>query len=236
MLKIALLVLIGVGFVLYFVPLRIWHTWHTASSAGAPVDLGILIAMRLRRVPASTIVESYITATNEGLDLSLDQLEAQFLAGGNVDRVVNAMVIAKTANLELGFSQACAIDLVGRDLLEAVQMSIHPRVITIPESDVAPKDGVPLRVRSRVTVVADLDRFVGGAGEEELVSRLVEAMVSTIAAAEAHQDVLDNGTDREDGRRRGARCGHRVQNCLHRSGCRSRRRILEEVEDTRHFG
>jgi len=186
---LALLILVGIGFVLYFVPLGLWIA---AFSSGAYVGIGTLIAMRLRRVPPSAIVKPRISAAKAGLELSVDQLEAHYLAGGNVDRVVNALISADKANIKLSFSQATAIDLAGRNVLEAVQMSVNPKVITTLKVAAVAKDGIQLVALSRVTVRADIDRLVGGAGEETIVARVGEGVVSTIGSSETHKAVLEN--------------------------------------------
>jgi uncharacterized protein YqfA (UPF0365 family) len=189
LLAIAFLVMVGVGFILYFVPLGLWIA---AFSSGAYVGIGTLIAMRLRRVPPSLIVKPRISAVKAGLPLSVDQLEAHYLAGGNVERVVNALISADKANIALNFSRAAAIDLAGRNVLEAVQMSVNPKVITCPKVAAVAKDGIQLVAQSRVTVRADIERLVGGAGEETIVARVGEGIVSTIGSAESHKQVLEN--------------------------------------------
>ncbi|MGH9320843.1 MAG: flotillin-like protein FloA [Vicinamibacteria bacterium] len=188
-LAIAFLVLIAAGFILYFVPLGLWIA---AFSSGAYVGIGTLIAMRLRRVPPSLIVKPRISAVKAGLNLSVDELEAHYLAGGNVERVVNSLISADKANIALNFSRAAAIDLAGRNVLEAVQMSVNPKVITCPKVAAVAKDGIQLIAQSRVTVRADIERLVGGAGEETIVARVGEGVVSTIGSAESHKQVLEN--------------------------------------------
>jgi uncharacterized protein YqfA (UPF0365 family) len=148
--------------------------------------------MRLRRVPPSLIVKPRISAVKAGLNLSVDQLEAHYLAGGNVERVVNALISADKANIALNFSRAAAIDLAGRNVLEAVQMSVNPKVITCPKVAAVAKDGIQLIAQSRVTVRADIEKLVGGAGEETIVARVGEGVVSTIGSAESHKQVLEN--------------------------------------------
>jgi uncharacterized protein YqfA (UPF0365 family) len=177
------------GFILYFVPVGLWIA---AYSSGAYVSIGTLIAMRLRRVPPSIIVKPRISAVKAGLSISVNDLEAHYLAGGNVERVVNALISADKAELEITFARATAIDLAGRDVLEAVQMSVNPKVITTPKVAAVAKDGIQLIAQSRVTVRADLDRLVGGAGEETIVARVGEGVVSTIGSAETHKKVLEN--------------------------------------------
>jgi uncharacterized protein YqfA (UPF0365 family) len=181
--------LVILGFILYFVPVGLWIA---AYASGAYVGIGTLIAMRLRRVPPSIIVKSRISAVKAGLSISVNDLEAHYLAGGNVERVVNALISADKAELEITFARATAIDLAGRDVLEAVQMSVNPKVITTPKVAAVAKDGIQLIAQSRVTVRADLDRLVGGAGEETIVARVGEGVVSTIGSAESHKKVLEN--------------------------------------------
>ena len=185
----ALLLLVGLIFFLYFVPVALWIA---AMSSGAPVGIFTLVAMRLRRVPPSVIINPRISAVKAGLNLTVDQLEAHYLAGGQVDRVVNALISADKANIELSFERAAAIDLAGRNVLEAVQMSVNPKVITTPKVAAVAKDGIQLIALSRVTVRADIDRLVGGAGEETIVARVGEGVVSTIGSSETHKDVLEN--------------------------------------------
>ncbi len=186
---LALLILVGMGFVLYFVPLGLWIA---AFSSGAYVGIGTLIAMRLRRVSPSMIVKPRISAVKAGLEVSVDELEAHYLAGGNVARVVNALISADKANIKLSFTQATAIDLAGRNVLEAVQMSVNPKVITTPKVAAVAKDGIQLTALSRVTVRADIDRLVGGAGEETIIARVGEGIVSTIGSSDSHKSVLEN--------------------------------------------
>jgi len=175
--------------VLYLVPLPLWIA---AWASGAYVGIFTLIAMRLRRVPPGTIINARISAVKAGLDISVNDLEAHFLAGGNVVRVVNAMISADKANIPLPFKRAAAIDLAGRDVLEAVQMSVLPKVIETPRIAAVAKDGIQLIVVSRVTVRTNIDRLVGGAGEETIIARVGEGMVSTIGSAVNHKSVLEN--------------------------------------------
>ena len=174
---------------LYLVPLPLWIA---AWASGAYVGLFTLIAMRLRRVPPATIVTARISAVKAGLDISLNDLEAHFLAGGNVVRIVNAMISADKANIPLPFKRAAAIDLAGRNVLEAVQMSVIPKVIETPKIAAVAKDGIQLIAVSRVTVRTNIDRLVGGAGEETIIARVGEGMVSTIGSAVSHKNVLEN--------------------------------------------
>src|SRR5512145_226817 len=183
-----LLVLVLV-FVLYLVPVPLWIA---AWASGAPVGIFTLIAMRLRRVPPGVVVTARISSVKAGLDIALNDLEAHFLAGGNVVRVVNAMISADKANIALPFKRAAAIDLAGRDVLEAVKMSVIPKVIETPKIAAVAKDGIQLIAVSRVTVRTNIDRLVGGAGEETVIARVGEGMVSTIGSAATHKAVLEN--------------------------------------------
>lgn len=182
-------VVAALALLLYLVPLPLWIA---AWASGAYVGLFTLIAMRLRRVPPATIVTARISAVKAGIELSINDLEAHFLAGGNVTRVVNAMISADKANIPLPFQRAAAIDLAGRNVLEAVQMSVIPKVIETPRIAAVAKDGIQLIAVSRVTVRTNIDRLVGGAGEETIMARVGEGMVSTIGSARSHKDVLEN--------------------------------------------
>ena len=187
---VALVVLLGALFiVLYLVPLPLWIA---AWASGAYVGLMTLVGMRLRRVPPGIVVTARISAVKAGLDLSLNDLEAHYLAGGNVVRLVNAMISADKANIPLPFKRAAAIDLAGRDVLEAVKMSVIPKVIETPKIAAVAKDGIQLIAVSRVTVRTNIDRLVGGAGEETVIARVGEGMVSTIGSAATHKAVLEN--------------------------------------------
>lgn len=183
------LLVLGIVFVLYLVPIPLWIA---AWASGAYVGLFTLIAMRLRRIPPNTVVTARISAVKAGLELPLNDLEAHFLAGGNVVRVVNAMISAEKANIPLTFKRAAAIDLAGRNVLEAVQMSVLPKVIETPKIAAVAKDGIQLIAVSRVTVRTNIDRLVGGAGEETIIARVGEGMVSTIGSAASHKHVLEN--------------------------------------------
>lgn len=166
--------------------------WIAAIASGVKISIITLIAMRLRRVMPNRIVNPMIKATKAGLGLSINQLESHYLAGGNVDRVVNALVAAQRANIHLEFERAAAIDLAGRDVLQAVQMSVNPRVIETPIVAAMAKDGIEVKVRARVTVRANIDRLVGGAGEETIIARVGEGIVTTVGSSTAHKDVLEN--------------------------------------------
>jgi uncharacterized protein YqfA (UPF0365 family) len=186
---IAVAVLFVVVLFLWFVPIRLWVA---AWSSGAYVGMVTLIGMRLRRVPPGTVVTARISAVKAGLAISIDDLEAHYLAGGNVVRVVQALISADKANIEMPFKRAAAIDLAGRDVLAAVQMSVLPKVIETARIAAVAKDGIQLIAVSRVTVRTNIDRLVGGAGEETIIARVGEGMVSTIGSATTHKDVLEN--------------------------------------------
>jgi uncharacterized protein YqfA (UPF0365 family) len=182
-------VVVVLSVILYLVPIPLWIA---AWASGAYVGLFTLVAMRLRRVPPHTIVTARISSVKAGLNLSVDELEAHFLAGGNVMRVVNAMISADKANITLNFKRAAAIDLAGRNVLEAVQMSVLPKVIETPRIIAVARDGIQLVCLARVTVRTNIDRLVGGAGEETIIARVGEGMVSTIGSSASHKTVLEN--------------------------------------------
>ena len=171
------------------IPVRLWVE---AISAGVSVGIGSLVGMRLRKVSPAAIVRPLITATKAGLDLDINLLEAHYLAGGRVDRVVGALISADKANIDLVFNQAAAIDLAGRDVFEAVQGSVNPKVINTPKVAAMAKDGIQLIAIARVTVRANINRLVGGAGEETILARVGEGIVSTIGSADSHKAVLEN--------------------------------------------
>jgi uncharacterized protein YqfA (UPF0365 family) len=175
--------------VLYMIPVRLWIE---ALSAGVHVGIGTLVGMRLRKVSPAAIVRPLINATKAGLDLDINQLEAHYLAGGRVDRVVGALISADKASIELAFNQAAAIDLAGRDVFEAVQVSVNPKVINTPKVAAMAKDGIQLIAIARVSVRANINRLVGGAGEETILARVGEGIVSTIGSAASHKAVLEN--------------------------------------------
>ena len=190
----SLFALVLIGFLaaltfLYLIPIPLWIA---AWASGAHVGLATLIGMRFRRVPPNVVVSGRISAVKAGLDLSTNDLEAHYLAGGNVTRVVNALISADKANIEMPFKRAAAIDLAGRDVLEAVKMSVIPKVIETARIAAVAKDGIQLIAVSRVTVRTNLDRLVGGAGEETIIARVGEGMVSTIGSARTHKEVLEN--------------------------------------------
>lgn len=162
-----LLVIAGLGVLLFLVPVNLWVA---AWASGAYVGLSTLVGMRLRRVPPGTVITARIGAVKAGLSISLNELEAHYLAGGNVVRVVNALISADKANIPLTFQRAAAIDLAGRDVLEAVKMSVIPKVIETPKIAAIAKNGIQLIAVSRVTVRTNIDRLVGGAGEETIIA------------------------------------------------------------------
>lgn len=174
----------------YYVP---FFLWINALSAGVRISLVQLFLMRLRRVPPRTIVYAMIEAHKAGLkNITRDELEAHFLAGGHVEKVVHALVSASKANIDLSFQMATAIDLAGRDVLQAVQMSVNPKVIDTPPVTAVAKDGIQLIAKARVTVRANIKQLVGGAGEETILARVGEGIVSSIGSSESHKSVLEN--------------------------------------------
>lgn len=186
---IVIAAIIVLSILLTFIPLGLWIS---ALAAGVRIGIFTLIGMRLRRVVPARIVNPLVKATKAGLDLSVDKLEAHYLAGGNVDRVVNALIAAQRANIPLEFERAAAIDLAGRDVLEAVQMSVNPKVIETPKVSAVAKDGIEVMVKAKVTVRANIDRLVGGAGEETILARVGEGIVTTVGSAISHKEVLEN--------------------------------------------
>ncbi|MHB1652655.1 MAG: flotillin-like protein FloA [Desulfitobacteriaceae bacterium] len=192
------LILLVILFVLAFVVLSILLTfipvglWISAMAAGVNVGIFTLVGMRLRRVTPSRIVNPLIKAHKAGLNITTAQLEAHYLAGGNIDRVVNALIAAERAAIPLQFERAAAIDLAGRDVLQAVQMSVNPKVIETPIVSAVAQNGIELRVKARVTVRANIDRLVGGAGEETIIARVGEGIVTSIGSSASHKAVLEN--------------------------------------------
>jgi uncharacterized protein YqfA (UPF0365 family) len=200
---IVFLVVVVIGLVLFVIIASFFSTWVQARMSKAPVGFGTLVAMKLRRVPHGLIVQSRITAFKAGIELTTDMLEAHYLAGGDVNQVVRALIAAEKANLNLGFNQAAAIDLAthqsGKSVFEAVMTSVNPKVIDCPNPasgkqtiDAVAKDGIQLSVKARVTVRTHLDRFVGGATEETIIARVGEGIVTAIGSAESYKDVLEN--------------------------------------------
>ncbi|MGL5296791.1 MAG: flotillin-like protein FloA [Culicoidibacterales bacterium] len=166
--------------------------WITARFSSVSVSIATLIGMRFRRVAPARIINPLIKATKAGLELEIDKLEAHYLAGGNVDTVVNALIAAQRADIPLEFEQAVAIDLAGRNVLEAVQMSVNPKVIETPLISAVAKDGIEVMVKAKVTVRANIERLVGGAGEETIIARVGEGVVTTVGSSAAHKSVLEN--------------------------------------------
>ncbi|NNE71942.1 MAG: flotillin-like protein FloA, partial [Rhodothermales bacterium] len=184
------LILVGAMIFLYFVPVGLWVT---AYFSGVKLKLmRDLVGMRLRKVPPHQIVRPLITAYKAGIYLDTPQLEAHYLAGGHVQMVVNSLISADKANIDLTFERATAIDLAGRDVFEAVQVSVNPKVIETPAVSAVAKDGIQVRAIARVTVRANIDRLVGGAGEETIIARVGEGIVSTIGSSATHKEVLEN--------------------------------------------
>ncbi|MCP3741345.1 flotillin-like protein FloA [Rossellomorea sp. BNER] len=191
---ILVLVAIVVGIIVLailftFVPVMLWIS---ALAAGVKISIFTLIGMRLRRVIPNRVINPLIKAHKAGIDLTINQLESHYLAGGNVDRVVNALIAAHRANIELTFERCAAIDLAGRDVLEAVQMSVNPKVIETPFIAGVAMDGIEVKAKARITVRANIDRLVGGAGEDTVVARVGEGIVSTIGSSDNHKKVLEN--------------------------------------------
>lgn len=174
---------------LYFVPVNLWIT---AQFSGVRVGLLELVFMRIRKVPPSIVVNSMIIASKAGLTLSINELETHYLAGGNVPSVIKALISADKANIELGFKQATAIDLAGREVFEAVQISVNPKVITTPKVAAVAQDGIQLIAIARVTVRANIQQLVGGAGEDTILARVGEGIVTSIGSAASHKAVLEN--------------------------------------------
>src|SRR5688572_28954516 len=189
LLVVVALLLFLLALFFYFVPLGLWIT---AIFSGARVGIGTLIGMRLRKVAPADIVRPYISATKAILDLNINQMEAHHLAGGDVGRVVTALISADRANIDLPWKRAIAIDLAGRDVLEAVQVSVNPKVIETPRVTAVARNGIQVIAVARVTVRANIDRLVGGAGEETIIARVGEGTVSSIGSAETHKVVLEN--------------------------------------------
>lgn len=188
-LVVIVIAIIVVSLFFHFVPLGLWIS---AMAAGVSVGIVNLIGMRLRRVVPSKIILPLVKANKAGLDVNANQLEAHYLAGGDVDRVVDALIAAHRATMALTFERAAAIDLAGRDVLEAVQMSVNPKVIETPFISAVAQNGIELKVRARVTVRANIDRLVGGAGEATIIARVGEGIVTSVGSAEDHTKVLEN--------------------------------------------
>ncbi len=181
--------IMGISVIAWAVPVRLWIE---ALSAGVRIGIGYLVGMRLRKVNPPAVVRPLIWATKAGIPLSVNDLEAHYLAGGQVERVVRALISADKASIGLTFQQAAAIDLAGRDVFEAVQVSVNPKVINTPKVAAMAKDGIQLIAQARVTVRANINRLVGGAGEDTILARVGEGIVSSIGSADSHKEVLEN--------------------------------------------
>ena len=186
---IAIVALIVLWFISYFLPVGLWFS---ALVSGVRISLIQLVLMRFRKVPPSVIVNQMIAGTKAGLNLQANDLEAHYLAGGNVPNVVTALISAQKANIALDFKMAAAIDLAGRNVAEAVQMSVNPKVINTPPVAAVAKDGIQLIAKARVTVRANIKQLVGGAGEETVLARVGEGIVSSIGSSESHKAVMEN--------------------------------------------
>ena len=186
---IAVAALIVLSILFSIVPVRLWIS---ALAAGVRVSIFSLVGMRLRNVSPKKIIIPMIKASKAGLNVTINMLETHYLAGGNVDRVINALIAAQRANIPLQFDRAIAIDLAGRNVLQAVQMSVNPKVIETPVVAAIAKDGIELRAKARVTVRANIDRLVGGAGEETIIARVGEGIVTTVGSSVNHKAVLEN--------------------------------------------
>ncbi len=186
---LGLVVLIALLVFFRYVPVGLWIT---ATASGVPVKIASLVGMRFRRIPPQKIVNAYIQGRKADLDVTTDMLETHYLAKGNVERVINALISAKQAGINLSFETARAIDLAGRDVLQAVQMSVLPKVIETPPVAAIAKDGIELRVKARVTVRTNIEHLVGGAGEETIIARVGEGIVTTIGSSVSHSAVLEN--------------------------------------------
>jgi len=188
-LVIVVAIIIFLWLFMYFVPLGLWFS---AVFSKVYVPIGQLIAMRIRKVPPQVVINALVASSKAGLKLNRDELEAHYLARGNVPVVVNALISADKANIDLPFNMATAIDLAGRDVLEAVQMSVNPKVIDTPPVTAVAKDGIQLIAKARVTVRANIKQLVGGAGEETVLARVGEGIVSSIGSSASHKEVLEN--------------------------------------------
>ena len=181
--------IVGLWIIFYFIPIGLWFQ---ALVSGVKISLLQLVFMRWRKVPPGLLVRAMIEGTKAGLEINRNELEAHYLAGGHIERVVHALVSASKANIELSFKMATAIDLAGRDVFEAVQMSVNPKVINTPPVTAVAKDGIQLTAKARVTVRANIKQLVGGAGEETVLARVGEGIVSSIGSAASHKVVLEN--------------------------------------------
>jgi uncharacterized protein YqfA (UPF0365 family) len=192
MMTIGIIVAVIAGIIIFFFMLSFLGLWIQALFSNAGISIFQLIGMRLRKVPPRIIVESRILSVKAGMPVDTNLLEAHFMSGGNINRVVKALIAASKANINLAFGQAAAIDLAGRNVLEAVQMSVNPKVMETPIISAVALDGIQLRVSTRITVRASIQKLVGGAGEDTVIARVGEGIVSTIGSAKTHKDVLEN--------------------------------------------
>lgn len=188
---VALIAAVVLFFIAFFVIVPV-SLWFRALVSGAPVSMGRLVGMRLRKIKIAMIVEAYITGKKAGLDINITELETHYMAKGDVVKVVNALISAHSANIELKTRTAMAIDLAGRDVLNAVKVSVNPKVIETPVIAAIAKDGIELRARARVTVRANIARLIGGAGEDTIIARVGEGIVTTVGSAATHKDMLEN--------------------------------------------
>ena len=185
------IVLIVLAIILFFVMVPI-SIWFRALVSGAPISMGKLVGMRLRKIKIAMIVDAYITGKKAGLNININELETHYMAKGDVQKVVNALISAHSANIELTTKTAMAIDLAGRDVLNAVKVSVNPKVIETPVIAAIAKDGIELRCKARVTVRANIARLIGGSGEETIIARVGEGIVTTVGSADTHKAVLEN--------------------------------------------
>lgn len=186
---VVLVIIIAISLFFRFVPLGLWIT---AYFSGVKVGIGTLIGMRLRRVAPQHIIRPLIKATKAGLIIDINELEAHYLAGGDINQVIDALIAAQRANIDLEFKQAAAIDLAGRNVFEAVQVSVNPKVIETPQISAVARNGIEVRAKAKVTVRANIERLVGGAGEATIIARVGEGIVTTVGSAQEHSDVLEN--------------------------------------------
>ena len=189
---IPVIIVAGIIFLAIFFSFFPVGLWISTRASGVKIRIFQLVGMKIRKVTPSVITTPMIKATKAGLKLNINELEAHYLAGGNVDRVVNALIAAQGAGIPLDFEKACVIDLAGRDVLQAVQMSVNPKIIETPVISAIAKDGIELRAKVKVTVRANIDRLVGGAGESTLVARVGEGVVTTVGSSATHKEVLEN--------------------------------------------
>ena len=188
---VAIIVVLVLALIVFFIMVPI-STWFRALVSGAPISMAKLVGMKLRKIKISMIVEAYITGKKAGLDININELETHYMAKGDVLKVVNALISAHSANIELTTKTAMAIDLAGRDVLNAVKVSVNPKVIETPVIAAIAKDGIELRCKARVTVRANIARLIGGSGEETIIARVGEGIVTTVGSATTHKEVLEN--------------------------------------------